>query len=70
MSKCPFWSTTRERINCHSDCPMYPTSKNDELCPFVEYLTGSKITYKDIEDDFAYSQQNLYDLSLVGYKKY
>ena len=70
MSKCPFWSTKKEKVSCYNECPMYPISKDDEVCPFMEHLTGNKISYNDIEDDFAYSQENIYDLSFINMNSY
>ena len=57
MSKCPFWSNKRERVSCNDECPMSPTNNNNETCPFVEHLTGERVTFKGIVDEnFAYSQ--------------
>lgn len=70
MSKCPFWSSKKEKVNCYTECPMYPVSKNDEICPFVEHLTGNKIVLSEFDSDYSYSQENVYDLSFVGIKKY
>ncbi|MDV4150930.1 hypothetical protein R0131_08785 [Clostridium sp. AL.422] len=58
MSKCPFWSTKNERINCYSDCPMHAEINESELCPFKEFLvSGTKISLADnLNDDLFYSQ--------------
>lgn len=69
MSKCPFWSSKKEKVNCYNECPMYPLSKDDEVCPFMEHLNENKIAYNDI-DDFAYLQENFYDLSFINLKSY
>ena len=58
MSKCPFWSNKRERVSCNDECPMSPTNNNNETWPFVEHLTGERVTFKGIVDEnFAYSQE-------------
>ena len=69
MSKCPFWSSKREKVNCYNECPMYPVSKDDKVCPFIEHLNPNKISINDY-DDFEYSQENFYDLSYIGIKDY
>ena len=66
MSKCPFWSTTKMKVECYKECPMNTTSVEDEKCPFKEYLNSEKMNLKGIiEDDFAYSKQNEYDLDFI-----
>lgn len=69
MSKCPFWSTKKEKVNCYNECPMYPVSKDDEVCPFIEHLNPNKVSINDF-DDFGYSQSNIYDLAYMGIKNY
>lgn len=67
MSKCPFWSNKRERVNCYSECPMSPSNNNDELCPFTEHLVAEKINYKELsQDDYDYSNDD-YDLIISSY---
>lgn len=71
MSKCPFWSSKREKISCDNECPMNPIKNNDEICPFVEYLSGEKIVFKDIiKDEFIYSQDTNFDYMVSGYVGY
>lgn len=50
MSKCPFWSTGKEKIECYESCPMNTFFAIEDNCPFKEYLSNSKIAFKDIED--------------------
>ena len=68
MSKCPFWSTAKMKVECYKECPMYATSSDDEKCPFKEHLDGQPINLKGIiEEDFAYSKENdEYDFDLMG----
>ena len=47
MSKCPFWSSKKEKVNCYNECPMYPVSKDDEVCPFIEHLNHNKVSIND-----------------------
>lgn len=48
---------------------MYPVSKNDEVCPFIEHLNPNKVNINDF-DDLEYTQDNVYDLSYIGIKSY
>lgn len=48
---------------------MYPVSKDDEVCPFIEHLNHNKVSINDF-DDFEYSQNNIYDLAYMGIKNY
>lgn len=63
MSKCPFWSTAKSKVECYSDCPMNVVALNEEEnCPFKEYLSVSKIKFKDIvREDFAYAQDKIFE---------
>ena len=58
MSKCPCWSTIKERVNCYKDCPMYAISNDIETCPFKELsVSGNKTSFSDsLNDDLFYSQ--------------
>ena len=38
MSKCPFWSSRREKVSCSNECPMSPALNNNEICPFIECI--------------------------------
>lgn len=65
MSKCPFWSTTREKVSCYNECPMNKSIQEDEICPFKEHLT-TKLIYKDIiNEDYAYSQDEYFGYNLT-----
>ena len=59
MSKCPFWSTNKEKVNCYSECPMYTITNENESCPFKEIIisSGPKTTIVDsMNEDLFYSQ--------------
>ena len=67
MSKCPFWSTTSERVSCYNDCPMNPIVSEEEACPFKECASMGKINFKDIIDDnFAYSQDKIFEFDAIA----
>ena len=70
MSKCPFWSSKKEKISCSNECPMSPAKNHNEICPFVEHL--DKVIFKEFIDDyFMYSQDTSLEYiipSYVGYK--
>ncbi|MGG7178658.1 hypothetical protein ACQPU1_13740 [Clostridium paraputrificum] len=66
MSKCPFWSTTKSKVECYSECPMNRMDLKEDNCPFKEYLSESKIKFKDIvSEDFAYSQDKVFELEFA-----
>lgn len=58
MSKCPFWSTNKERVNCYNECPIHTIISEDEICPFKEFLaSGNKFPLADnLNEDLFYSQ--------------
>lgn len=60
MSKCPFWSTKKEKVNCYSECPMRgSTEEENDDCPFKEISKELKISYTDIDDEkSSYSQES------------
>lgn len=65
MSKCPFWSTPKEKVSCYKGCPMKASENSEELCVFKEHLVENKIVFKDIiEDDFAYNYKSSYDYNV------
>ena len=57
MSKCPFWSTVKDRVECNTECPMNTLSLEDN-CPFKEYVSDSKLKFKDIvKEEYDYSEE-------------
>lgn len=58
MSKCPFWSTNKERVNCYNECPMHTVNNENDICPFKELSTsGAKFSFaENLNDDLFYSQ--------------
>jgi hypothetical protein len=67
MSKCPFWSTTKSRVECYNTCPLFETSEDDSSCVFKENIGLSKINYKEIEEeeDFLFSDQKAFKLDFM-----
>lgn len=62
MSKCPFWSTKKDKVSCYKGCPMQPAESIEDLCLFKEHLASNKIAFKEIiEDDFAYNNKDKFD---------
>lgn len=65
MSKCPFWSTAKEKFDCYEECPMIEEKiegEETELCVFKEYLLSSKINFRDIiKDEYNFLNISIYD---------
>lgn len=58
MSKCPFWSTSKEKVNCYSECPMNTIINESESCPFNDIISsGPKASIVgSMNEDLFYSQ--------------
>lgn len=66
MSKCPFWSTGRNRVSCNSDCPMNNVSEDGVGCLFKEHISESKIDFKDIIDyDYDVPKEDSFDIGFI-----
>lgn len=62
MSKCPFWSTGMEKVECYKECPMNMFFSVEENCPFKEHLLNNKISIKGIEEyDYRVSEERGFD---------
>ena len=62
MSKCPFWSTGMEKVECYKECPMNRFFSIEENCPFKEHLLNSKISFKGIEEyDYRFNEERGFD---------
>ena len=58
MSKCPFWSSSNERVNCYNECPMHNITNESESCPFKEHLNSSKASMvNSLNEELFYSQE-------------
>ena len=71
MSKCPFWSSKKEKISCSNECPMSPAKNHNEICPYVEHLVGEIVVFKEIiYDHIMYSQDTNLDYIITAYVGY
>lgn len=63
MSRCPFWSNSREYHECYESCPMLLNDLADDgECIFKEYLSANKIDFKDIiKDDYDLIKKSIYN---------
>ena len=66
MSKCPFWSTNRKRVECYDICPMYEASVDNINCMFKANSQSNQLVFKDIIDnDVSYSQDKAFKLDFI-----
>lgn len=58
MSRCPFWSTNKEKVSCYNACPMYSNNSETNICPFKEFLSSNnKVEFVgNMDEDLFYSQ--------------
>ena len=65
MSKCPFWSTKKEKVECNSECPMMNKNSNmdsDERCIFCECSFDNNIDIKGMmKNEFDFMNISIYD---------
>lgn len=66
MSKCPFWSTKRERVECYRECPILTLDSSEgqdgEHCIFNECEESSSINFRDIiREDYSFFNLSIYD---------
>ena len=66
MSRCPFWSTKRERIECYSECPIRGTEslqgEVNEKCIFHECSEeGDIILRNGIKEEYSFLKLSIYD---------
>ncbi|MGL5151498.1 MAG: hypothetical protein ACRC7N_13105 [Clostridium sp.] len=63
MSKCPFWSTKKEKVSCNDVCPMNGIGTKKDSCVFRECESDNKVVFKDIvEYDYAYEDTKILGL--------
>lgn len=48
MSQCPFWSSSKEVIECNRECPMANSMEDGEECVFKSYL--GPVSLKEIKN--------------------
>ena len=66
MSRCPFWSTKREKIECYNECPILETEsfqgEDNEKCIFCECGEESHISFRDnMKDEYSFLNLSIYD---------
>ena len=66
MSRCPFWSTTREKVECYRECPILIGESSEgqegELCIFNECTESSSLNFRDIiKDDYSFLNLSMYE---------
>lgn len=64
MSRCPFWSTSKHKINCSNECPMFSNDESEEQCVFIENCSDTKLQLKNIVD-YDYEDSYTKDDTLV-----
>jgi hypothetical protein len=66
MSKCPFWSTGIQKVECYEECPMDSFFSIKENCPFKEHLVNSKISIKGIQEyDYVLNEDSDFKLDFI-----
>ena len=66
VSKCPFWSTTRDKVDCYKECPILGSEaselKEGEQCIFYECTELRNVNFRDIiKDDYSFMNLSIYD---------
>ena len=66
MSKCPFWSTKKQNVDCYEECPMIMTEDGEinggEQCIFHECSSSTDMNFKDIiKEDYSFLNLSSYD---------
>ena len=66
MSKCPFWSTKKENVDCYKECPMIMSEDvvviEEEQCIFQECSSSTDMNFKDIiKEDYSFLNLSSYD---------
>lgn len=69
MSRCPFWSTHKKRIECNSTCPMNDFFSIKDNCPFKEYLSDSGIRIKEIEENELHFDEEIEFHKIIQFDK-
>jgi len=66
MSRCPFWSTEREKVECYRECPILLAEslerQEDERCIFNECMESSSMNFRDVmKEDYSFISLYKYD---------
>ena len=66
MSRCPFWSTARENVQCYRECPMLIGEslerQTGEQCVFHQCTETNSINFRDIiKEDYSFLNLSMYE---------
>lgn len=66
MSKCPFWSDKKNKVDCYKECPMLLSENEvmdeEEQCIFHACDLSTGISFKDIiKEDYSFLNLSSYD---------
>lgn len=66
MSRCPFWSTAREKVECYRECPILVGESSEgqdgEQCIFHECTESSSMNFRDIiKEDYNLLNVSMYE---------
>ncbi|WP_459480848.1 hypothetical protein [Clostridium saccharoperbutylacetonicum] len=66
MSKCPFWSNSREKIECYSECPIFGSEltqgEGSEKCIFHDCSDVSDISFKEsMKEEYNFLNVSMYE---------
>lgn len=65
MSRCPFWSTKKEKVECYNECPLLNVESserlNSEHCIFNECTELGDINFRyNIKEDYSFLNLSMY----------
>lgn len=66
MSRCPFWSTTREKVECYSECPIFKSEssrgRDSSQCVFHDCSETSGVNFREIiKEEYSFLNLAIYD---------
>jgi hypothetical protein len=66
MSRCPFWSTPREKVECYSECPILTNElserQDSEHCIFHICSESGTVNFRNnIKEDYGFLNLSIYD---------
>lgn len=66
MSRCPFWSTAREKVECYRECPILVgeslEGQDGEQCMFHGCSESSSMNFRDIiKEDYNFLNVSMYE---------
>lgn len=66
MSRCPFWSTAKEKVECYRECPILVGESSErqdgEHCIFHECTESNSLNFRDIiKEDYSFLNLSMYE---------